>query len=37
VHEAYSVLVDAERRAAYDVKYDEAQGTQWKILIRKRR
>ena len=35
VHEAYSVLVDAERRAAYDVKYDEAQGTQWKIFDQK--
>ena len=32
VREAYDTLSDPERRAAYDVKYDETQGLQWKIF-----
>jgi curved DNA-binding protein CbpA len=29
---AHAVLADPERRAAYDVKYEEVQGVQWKIF-----
>ena len=32
VRDAYSVLSDPERRAAYDVRYDEVQATQWKVF-----
>jgi curved DNA-binding protein CbpA len=32
VRDAYSVLSDPERRAAYDVKYDEVQATEWKVF-----
>ena len=35
VQEAYEVLSDAERRAAYDVKYDAEQDVQWKIFDQK--
>lgn len=32
VHEAYTVLNDAERRAAYDVAYENVQQVQWKVF-----
>ena len=32
VHEAYQVLNDGERRAAYDVAYDNVQQVQWKVF-----
>jgi len=32
VHEAYQVLNDAERRAAYDVAYENVQNVQWKVF-----
>jgi curved DNA-binding protein len=32
VHEAYQVLNDPERRAAYDVTYDNVQQVQWKVF-----
>jgi curved DNA-binding protein CbpA len=32
VHEAYEVLSNPERRAAYDVSYDSEQGLQWKVF-----
>jgi curved DNA-binding protein CbpA len=32
LHQAYDVLSNAERRAAYDVKYEGVQGVQWKIF-----
>lgn len=32
VHEAYQVLNDAERRAAYDVAYENVQQVQWKVF-----
>ena len=32
VHTAFQVLSDAERRAEYDVRYDEHRGEQWKIF-----
>jgi len=32
VQEAFDVLSNGERRAAYDVRYDEAQNVQWKIF-----
>jgi curved DNA-binding protein CbpA len=32
VQEAYETLSNADRRAAYDVKYDEVQNIQWKIF-----
>jgi curved DNA-binding protein CbpA len=35
VHEAFEVLSDPERRAAYDVKYDAEQDVQWKIFDQK--
>jgi hypothetical protein len=35
VQEAYEVLSDPERRAAYDVKYDAEQDVQWKIFDQK--
>ncbi|MDH3298816.1 MAG: DnaJ domain-containing protein, partial [Gemmatimonadota bacterium] len=36
VHRAYEVLVDPERRAAYDVKYDQNQSVQWQIFDQSR-
>ncbi len=35
VHAAYEVLSDPERRAAYDVTYDEVRTLQWKIYDQK--
>lgn len=35
VQEAYEVLSNPERRAAYDVKYDAEQDVQWKIFDQK--
>ena len=32
VREAYEVLSNPDRRAAFDVKYDEMQGIQWKVF-----
>lgn len=32
LRQAYDVLSDAGRRAAYDVKHEEMQGVQWKIF-----
>ena len=32
VHEAYQTLSDAERRAAYDVAYENVQAVQWKVF-----
>jgi curved DNA-binding protein CbpA len=32
VHEAYQTLADPERRASYDVRYDEVQAVQWKVF-----
>src|SRR6187399_2776296 len=34
VLEAYQILSDPSARAAYDVKYDENHGEQWKIFDR---
>jgi hypothetical protein len=31
IHEAYQVLSDPERRAAFDVAYDNVQQVQWKV------
>jgi len=31
--EAFRVLSDSEKRAAYDVKYDRAQAHQWRIFV----
>ena len=35
VHTAFQVLADPERRAEYDVRYDEQRGEQWKIFDQK--
>jgi curved DNA-binding protein len=35
VRDAYETLSDPERRAAYDVKYDEVQDVQWKLFDQK--
>jgi curved DNA-binding protein len=35
VHEAYEVLSNPERRAAFDVAYDNVQGVQWKVFDQK--
>lgn len=32
VHRAWETLGDAEKRAAYDVRYDDHQGRQWKVF-----
>jgi curved DNA-binding protein CbpA len=32
IHEAYQVLNDPERRAAYDVAYENVQSVQWKVF-----
>lgn len=32
VHEAYAVLSNPERRAAYDVTYDQQRSLQWKVF-----
>jgi curved DNA-binding protein len=32
IHEAYQTLNDAERRAAYDVAYENVQNVQWKVF-----
>ncbi|MFQ5529227.1 MAG: J domain-containing protein [Gemmatimonadota bacterium] len=32
VHTAYEILVDPERRAEYDVEYDEEKSLQWQIF-----
>ena len=32
VRDAHDVLSNPERRAAYDVRYDEVQGIQWKVF-----
>ena len=32
VHEAYEVLSDPERRAKFDVRYDEQRGLRWEIF-----
>lgn len=32
VHTAYEILLDAERRAAFDVEYDRQQSLQWEIF-----
>lgn len=35
VHEAFAVLSNPERRAAFDVAYDNVQGVQWKVFDQK--